>query len=293
MKSLVQEMVGNFSKRLEPFGMKVNELTGDHQLSKEQIYETQVQCCGVKVELFWVYIYSHTRTQTHIHTHTHTHTHTQTHTRISQVIVCTPEKWDIITRKAQGGFSSLVGLVIIDEVHLLHDDRGPVLEAIIARTRRQVSVVVLVCLFVCLFICYCYLWLLFVCCCYCCFDCLLRHVRYCQLPPLLTPFTFQIEMTKENVRLVGLSATLPNFKDVAQVLGVDEARGLFVFDNSFRPVPLEQTYIGIQEKKSIKRLQLMNDLVYEKTIRHAGTKQVLVFVHSRKDTAKTVSLLNN
>lgn len=29
--------------------------------------------------------------------------------------------------------------MIIDEVHLLHDDRGPVLEAIVARTIRQME----------------------------------------------------------------------------------------------------------------------------------------------------------
>lgn len=52
----------------------------------------------------------------------------------------TPEKWDIITRKAPDrAFTSLVRLLIIDEIHLLHDDRGPVLESIIARTIRQVS----------------------------------------------------------------------------------------------------------------------------------------------------------
>ena len=38
----------------------------------------------------------------------------------------------------QVGLTSLVGLVIIDEIHLLHDDRGPVLESIVARTVRQV-----------------------------------------------------------------------------------------------------------------------------------------------------------
>jgi hypothetical protein len=32
-----------------------------------------------------------------------------------------------------------VRLVIIDEVHLLHDDRGPVLESIVSRTIRQVG----------------------------------------------------------------------------------------------------------------------------------------------------------
>jgi replicative superfamily II helicase len=34
MKALVAEVVGNFSKRLEPLGLTVKELTGDSQLSK-------------------------------------------------------------------------------------------------------------------------------------------------------------------------------------------------------------------------------------------------------------------
>ena len=62
----------------------------------------------------------------------------------------------------------------------------------------------------------------------------------------------------------------------------DGLRGLFFFDNSFRPVPLEQTYIGITEKKAIKRMQLMNDLVYDKVMAHAGKNQLLIFTHSRK-----------
>ncbi|VDN16818.1 unnamed protein product, partial [Dibothriocephalus latus] len=36
---------------------------------------------------------------------------------------------------------------------------------------------------------------------------------------------------------------------------------------SYRPVPLEQQYIGITEKKAVKRFQLMNEIVYEKTAR--------------------------
>ncbi len=93
-----------------------------------------------------------------------------------------------------------MSLLIIDEIHLLHDDRGPVLESIVVRTLRQ------------------------------------------------------METTKDHVRLVGLSATLPNYEDVATFLRVDPAKGLFYFDNSFRPVPLQQQYIGITEKKAIKRL---------------------------------------
>uniref|UniRef100_A0A8C1M4X2 BRR2 homolog n=1 Tax=Cyprinus carpio TaxID=7962 RepID=A0A8C1M4X2_CYPCA len=160
------------------YGITVSELTGDHQLCKEEINATQI-------------------------------------------IVCTPEKWDIITRKGgERTYTQLVRLIIIDEIHLLHDDRGPVLESLIARTIRNV------------------------------------------------------ELTQEDVRLIGLSATLPNYEDVATCLRVDPSKGLFYFDNSFRPVPLEQTYVGITEKKAIKRFQIMNEIVYEKIMEHAGKNQV-------------------
>lgn len=197
MRSLVQEMVGSFGKRLASYGITVAELTGDHQLCKEEINATQI-------------------------------------------IVCTPEKWDIITRKGgERTYTQLVRLMILDEIHLLHDDRGPVLESLVARAIRN------------------------------------------------------IEMTQEDVRLIGLSATLPNYEDVATFLRVDPSKGLFYFDNSFRPVPLEQTYVGITEKKAIKRFQIMNEIVYEKIMEHAGKNQVLVFVHSRKETGKTARAIRD
>lgn len=60
-----------FVQRLALYGVTVSELTGDHQLNKEQIAATQV-------------------------------------------IVCTPEKWDIITRKSgERTYTQLVSLVII------------------------------------------------------------------------------------------------------------------------------------------------------------------------------------
>ena len=197
LKSLVQEMVGSFSKRLASYNIKVAELTGDSQLTKEQIMETQI-------------------------------------------IVCTPEKWDIITRKSgDRSYTQLVRLIIIDEIHLLHDERGPVLEAVVARTIRN------------------------------------------------------IESTQEDVRIVGLSATLPNYKDVAAFIRVDLDRGLFYFDNTYRPVPLEQQYIGVTEKKAVKRFQMMNELVYEKVMENAGKHQVIVFVHSRKETGKTARTIRD
>ncbi|CAJ0602062.1 unnamed protein product [Cylicocyclus nassatus] len=41
----------------------------------------------------------------------------------TQMLVLTPEKWDVVTRKG---------------VHLMHKDRGPVIKTIVARTLRQV-----------------------------------------------------------------------------------------------------------------------------------------------------------
>ena len=97
MKALAAEMTATFSKRLAPLGLTVKEWTGDMQLSKKELAETQM-------------------------------------------IVSTPEKWDVITRKGgEVDISSLVKLLIIDEVHLLNDSRGPVIETIVARTLRQVQ----------------------------------------------------------------------------------------------------------------------------------------------------------
>lgn len=45
------------------------------------------------------------------------------------------------------------------------------------------------------------------------------------------------------IRIVGLSATLPNYLDVAQFLRVNPKKGLFYFDSRFRPVPLAQSYV--------------------------------------------------
>ena len=197
MKALVQEMVGNFGSRLGKFGIKVGELTGDSQMTKQQISETQI-------------------------------------------IVTTPEKWDVITRKSTDtSYTNLVRLIIIDEIHLLHDERGPVLESIIARTIRR------------------------------------------------------MEQTSEYVRLVGLSATLPNYQDVATFLRVDPAKGLFYFDSSYRPCGLQQQFIGVTEKKAIKRYQVMNEVCYEKVLDQAGKNQTLVFVHSRKETAKTAKFIRD
>ena len=53
----------------------------------------------------------------------------------ADVIITTPEKWDGISRSWQNRkYVQKVRLLIIDEIHLLGNDRGPVLEVIVSRT---------------------------------------------------------------------------------------------------------------------------------------------------------------
>lgn len=155
----------------------------------------------------------------------------------TQIIVTTPEKWDVVTRKL-GGDNELVSkvkLLIIDEVHLLHEERGSVIETLVARTLRQV------------------------------------------------------ESTQLMIRVVGLSATLPNYMDVADFLGVNRHIGMFYFDQSFRPCPLKQKLIGVRGKAGSKTARENIDKVaYDNLVDNVSQGlQVMVFVHSRKDTVKT------
>lgn len=57
--------------------------------------------------------------------------------RSASIIITTPEKWDSVTRKwtDHENLMRLVSLFLIDEVHLLKDDRGAILEAVVARMK--------------------------------------------------------------------------------------------------------------------------------------------------------------
>ncbi|TDZ25688.1 putative helicase mug81 [Colletotrichum orbiculare MAFF 240422] len=141
----------------------------------------------------------------------------------TQIIVTTPEKWDVVTRKGTGDTELVqkVRLLIIDEVHMLHDERGAVLESLVARTERQV------------------------------------------------------ESTQSLIRIVGLSATLPNYIDVADFLKVNRYTGLFYFDASFRPVPLEQHFIGVKGKAGSKTSkENLDEVAFEKTAKMLHEKAV-------------------
>ncbi|KAF4424886.1 RNA helicase [Fusarium acutatum] len=199
MKALAAEVTEKLGKRLAWLGIKCREYTGDMQLTKSEIIQTQI-------------------------------------------IVTTPEKWDVVTRKGTGDTELVqkVRLLIIDEVHMLHDERGAVLESLVARTERQV------------------------------------------------------ESTQSLIRIVGLSATLPNYVDVADFLKVNKYAGLFYFDSSFRPVPLEQHFIGVKGKAGTKQSKENLDQVAFDKVKEMLERdhQVMVFVHSRRDTQLTARMLH-
>ena len=77
---------------------------------------------------------------------------------------------------------------------------------------------------------------------------------------------FQVESTQSMIRIVGLSATLPNYIDVARFLHVNPMKGLFFFDERFRPVPLQQTFIGIKGANYMQTMQRMEEVCYDKVL---------------------------
>jgi activating signal cointegrator complex subunit 3 len=94
------------------------------------------------------------------------------------------------------------------------------------------------------------------------------------------------------VRIVGLSATLPNYQDVGKFLHVHPRTGLHFFGPEYRPIPLDQTFLGVTEKQRVKRNDMMNKLAYDKMVGALQrNKQVMIFVHARKETGKTAEAM--
>lgn len=74
---------------------------------------------------------------------------------------------------------------------------------------------------------------------------------------------------------------------------VSRYAGLFFFDSSFRPVPLEQHFIGVKGRPGTDQSRRNLDRVtFEKVSELVGLgHQVMVFVHARKETVKAAQAL--
>ncbi|KAL1600412.1 ATP-dependent DNA helicase MER3 [Paraconiothyrium brasiliense] len=161
----------------------------------------------------------------------------------ANIIITTPEKWDSITRKWKDHekLMRLVTLFLIDEVHLLKEDRGATLEVIVSRMKSIGT----------------------------------------------------------GVRFVALSATVPNFHDVADWLGKTAAEPYEPavnekFGEEFRPVRLQKHVCGYQSNA--------NDFAFEKHLnsklpdvvrKYTEGKPIMVFCFTRASTIATAKTLAN
>ncbi|WEL38847.1 pre-mRNA splicing helicase [Encephalitozoon hellem] len=137
------------------------------------------------------------------------------HLERTGVIVSTPEKFDVLTRNTDLQFD----LLIIDEIHMVGDPRGWVIEAIVARMLM-------------------------------CGGC----------------------------RIVGLSATLPNYMDVGEFIRCRDS-DIFYFGPEFRrsAIDYEVINVGVKEREM--------SMAVEKVLENLEANgPVLVFVHSRNET---------
>ena len=175
----------------------------------------------------------------------------------SNIILTTPEKFDVLTRKWKdiSSFISNISLLLIDEIHLLNEEnRGATLEAIIARIK------------------------------------LLKNMENFKQTNL------------EKIRIIAVSATIPNILDVAEFLEVKENekthenKGLKIFGEEYRPVKVERIVIGYKRNKN------QNEFVFEKYLdyrlssiieKYSEGKPTLIFCQTQKGTINSAKQLVN
>ena len=158
----------------------------------------------------------------------------------SQIIVTTPEKWDSITRKFQDKdkLMKLVRLLLIDEIHILGEDRGATVEAVVTRMKS----------------------------------------------------------IGESIRLIALSATVPNAADVAAWLGknskdVSTPAHLEVFGNEFRPCILQKFVLPFTCKNEFALDRQLNSELPGIIEQHSIGKPIMIFCPTRSSTKLTAECL--
>jgi len=215
--------------------------------------------------------------------------------RKADVLVCTPEKWDLITRgwrndvrrgahnskskkihtdksgnvdNGEHHFVKDVRLLVIDEIHLLGEERGAVLEAIVSRTRYISRILK---------------------------NEGKKKIQLGTSSPISNKNNSNIsEIDYEATRIIGLSTALANPHDLANWIGINtneygsnNNRGLYNFRPTVRPVPLTVHVSGYAGRHYCPRMAMMNKPCYAAIKEHSPTKPVIIFVASRRQTRLT------
>jgi ATP-dependent DNA helicase HFM1/MER3 len=199
-KALCSERQRDWAAKFTPIGLKCAELTGDSDASDVRNVQS------------------------------------------ANIIITTPEKWDSITRKWKDHekLMRLIKVFLIDEVHILKEDRGAVLEAVVSRMKSIGT----------------------------------------------------------DVRFVALSATVPNFGDVATWLGKSSSQPYIQapnekFGEEFRPVKLRKHVCGYASNTS-------NEFGFEKTLdgklpeviaKFSEGKPIMIFCATRASCLNTAKLI--
>ncbi|KAJ1465914.1 hypothetical protein T484DRAFT_1662208, partial [Baffinella frigidus] len=157
---------------------------------------------------------------------------------LSNIIIGTPEKINIFLNKSFFlEVLSKTKLLIVDEIHLLNEKRGSVLEN------------------------------------------------------TLINFLIGFNKFQNLTRIIGLSATFPNFNDLGEFLKVSPSNGIFYFSKKYRPFKLNQTIIGLKNFSKIKNNYSFSNLITLKKIQTLLSSspflKIIIFVQSRRDTYKT------
>lgn len=163
----------------------------------------------------------------------------------SDLIVCTPEKWDALTRRWTDycKLLDLVKLLLVDEIHFLREKRGTSLEVVITRM-----------------------------------------------------MTLSL-----NLRIIALSATVPNIKDVSNWLGrayddnISNNIHTLVYDDTYRAVALEKTVYGYKTagtSNPFKFESYLNSKIAAVIRIHSKEKPVLIFCSTRNSTITTAKYLS-
>jgi ATP-dependent DNA helicase HFM1/MER3 len=182
----------------------------------------------------------------------------------AHLIITTPEKLDSMTRTWTEKFFlfASVKLLLLDEIHHLGDgSRGWCLESVLTRMKTIHRI---------------------------------AQVRN-TTPDEIHKSSYSEtnpDAVRSCLRIVAVSATLPNISDVADFLQAKEA---FVFDDSYRPVPLTKHVNGLGRvgKNEWKFWSNLSDNIPEIIRRFSHSKQSLIFCHSKKETENITELLIN
>ena len=179
----------------------------------------------------------------------------------ASIIITTPEKWDSITRIWRQHLFLLgtVSLLLLDEIHCIGESRGACLEAVVARTRMITQLYI-------------------------------ERTAQSAHDPQNTVETTNV--LPKPLRIIALSATLPNVGDVGEWLGCP-LRGVHYFDDTYRPVPLEIRcvscgHIGNNEYLFDKKL---DERVPEIVKTYSDKRQTIIFCHAVAQTVTLASLL--